>query len=265
MPDNTAVLTREYVPLELQDKPWVKDFLDKPWDKIVGGEFFKKLDGAESLIGKRPAIPDIKTAKPEELEKFFEQFRPEKPEEYEIPGAKDEKVDQGFIKAVQQGLHDGKISKVQSTKLLKAITEYGATRNKETAAAAAKKALEFDTLAKTMLGEQNKAVMERVKNLLKQYAPPVAQDALGKLTDEQVVVMGSIIEAIFKKYAPEDELNGKPGSENSGSGQASVEEKRAEMRKLMATKAASNWQDPEHTSTDAKVKQLAKEIAALSK
>ncbi len=269
MPDdkggNGAVLTREFVPQELHDRAYLKDYLDKPWDKTVGAEFFKKLDGAESLIGKRPAIP-ARDAKPEELEKFFEQFRPDKADDYEIPLDKDAKPSDDFLKAVRTAFHEGKISKVQATKFLATMDAFGREQRKVLAQESARKAQEFDTLAKTMLGEQNKAVMERVRGLIKQYAPAAAAINLDKITDEQVVVMGSIIDAIHKKYAPEDDLGGKGkgGNGNEGTG-GTAAEKRQEMRTLMATKAYSNWQDPAHESTNAKVKQLAQEIAALAK
>ena len=263
MPDgNAATLTREFVPQEFLEKPYLKEFLDEPWDKTTSAALFKKLDGAESLLGRRPAIPDAKTAKPEELEKFFEQFRPEKPEEYEVPVEKDAKVDPNFVKALQAGLHAGRISKVQASALMKSVNEYGLQVRAATAQATARKAAEFDVLAKTMMGEQNKAVMERVRGLIKQYAPQAAQSNLDKLTDEQVVVMGATIDAIHKKYAPADELNAKSGS-TTGAGPSTIESKRTELYKLIGTKAFSNWQDPEHANTNSRVQQLSKEIAEL--
>ena len=266
MAENQAVLTREFVPQELLEKPYLKDFLDKPWDKATGAELFKKLDGAESLLGKRPTIPDAKTAKPEELDKFFEQFRPEKMEDYEIPLDKDAKPSDDFLKAVRTAFHAGKISKVQAQGFLKTMDEFGREQRKVIAQENARKAAEFDTLAKTMLGEQNKAVMERVRGLLKEFAPSAATASLDKLTDEQVVVMGAIVDSIHKKYAPEDDLGGKGKSGTSGtSGGTTSAEKRQEMRTLMGTKAFSNWQDPAHDATKAKVSQLAQEVAALEK
>lgn len=262
----TAVLTREFVPQELQDRPYLKDFLDKPWDKTVGAEIFKKLEGAESLIGKRPAIP-ARDAKPEELEKFFEQFRPDKADDYEIPLDKDAKPSDDFLKAVRTAFHEGKISKVQATKFLATMDAFGREQRKMLGQEQARKAAEFDTLAKTMLGDQNKVVMERVRGLLKQYAPSAATGNLDKLTDEQVVVMGSIVDAIHKKYAPEDDLGGKGKGTDTGGGAGgtTAAEKRQEMRTIMATKAYSNWQDPAHVPSLAKVKQLAQEIAELEK
>jgi hypothetical protein len=265
MAEPIAVLTREYVPQELHESAFIKPWLDKPWDKTVGAEFFKKLDGAESLIGKRLAIPDHKTATPEEMEKFFEQFRPDKADDYEIPLDKDAKPSDDFLKAVRAAFHAGKISKVQASGFLKTMDEFGREQRKALGQENARKAQEFDTLAKTMLGEQNKAVMERVRGLIKQYAPSAAAQNLDKITDEQVVVMGSIIDAIHKKYATEDDLNGGTGSTGGGTGGTTAAEKRREMRTLMGTKPYANWQDPAHASTNATVKQLAKEIAALEK
>ncbi len=78
--------------------------------------------------------------------------------------------------------------------------------------------------------------------------------------------MGSIVDAIHKKYAPEDDLGGKgKGGSGGGTGGTTSTEKRQEMRTLMATKAFSNWQDAAHEATKAKVTQLANEIAALEK
>ena len=263
--NGAAVLTREFVPQEFHEKPYLKDFLDKPWDKSTSAEIFKKLDGAESLLGRRPAIPDPKTAKPEELEKFFETFRPEKAEDYEIKLDEGAKPNDVFLKAVRTAFHEGRISKVQAAKFLTVMDTFGKEQRKVLAQEQQRKAAEFDTLAKTILGEQNKATMERVRGLLKQYAPQAAAGSLDKLSDEQLVVMGSIVDAIHKKYAPEDDLKGKGGAGGGGSATATAADKRQEMYKLMAEKSYSNWQDPTHESTLAKVKALAREIADLEK
>lgn len=263
MPDNNAaVLTREFVPQELHDKEYIKPWLDKPWSKELGAEVFKKLEGAESLIGKRPAIPDHKTAKPEDMEKFFGQFAEEKPEGYEIPLEKDAKTDPNFIKAVQTAFHAGKINKVQAQGFLKVINEYGVKAREAQVAAQKKIDLEFDTLAKTMLGAENKPTMERVKGLIAEHAPSTAKAAVAKLDDNNLLIMAAVIDAIHKKYAPEDDLQTKGGGGAGGTGKGTVQEKRDEAKKLMSTKAYSNWQDAEHESTVAKVNELYKEIAA---
>ena len=264
MPEgNGAVLTREFVPQEFQDREYIKPWLDKPWDKAMGAEIFKKLDGAESLIGKRPAIPDVKTAKPEEMEKFFEQFRPEKAEDYEIPLDKDAKPNDAFLKAVRSAFHEGKISKVQAGKFLATMDNFGREQRKVIAQEQAKKDQEFDTLAKTMLGEENKPTMERVKKLISEHAPSVAKASIAKLDDNNLLIMAAVIDAIHKKYAPEDDLGGKGGKGGSGNGGAgTTAEKRERARALILEVSKLKPMDPSIASKQATINALYEEIAA---
>lgn len=257
-----AVLTREFVPTEYHDRPYLKDWLDKPWDKAVGAEVFKKLNGAEELIGKRPpANPDPKTAKPEDLIKFFESYAEEKPEGYEIPLEKDAKVDPEFIKAVQAGFHAGKISKVQAQGMMKTVEAWAQKSRAAAAQAQAKKDAEFDALAKTMLGEQSKDVMTLVKKTIKDLAPQAAQANLDKIDDNNLVVMAAVIHSIIKKYVSEDDL--KKGSGGAGAGANTAAEKTAEMMKIMGEPAFSKPFDVGHDAAVARVRVLAKEIDAL--
>lgn len=249
---------KEVVPQDLHDREYLKPLLGLEQTPETFAQVFKKLDGAESLLGKRPAIPG-KDAKDEDFDKFFEQFRPEKPEDYVIPISEGATADQGFLKAVRQAFHAGKISRVQASGFLKAMTEHGAAVQKAAQEAQKKKDLEFDALAKAALGEQNKPVMERVKKLIKENAPAAVQDQLERLDDKNLVLMAGVIDSIIKKYVPEDKLNGKGPDGSGGSG---AKDKREEAKKLMASKAYTNWQDPEHESTVAKVNELYKEIAA---
>lgn len=254
-------LLKEIVPQEYQGKEYLKPWLEKEQAEALP-EVFKKLDNAEALIGKRPVIPDVKTAKPEELEKFFDQFKPEKAEEYEIPIAEGKKADDGFLKVVREAFMAGKINKVQANGFLKTMTAYGQAREKEMADAKAKADAEFDVLAKTALGDGNKAKMEQAKKLIAENAPAVYKDLVGKLDDKSLVIMAGVINAIAEKYVPEDALKAKGGAGTGGAG-ATAKEKRTEMETLMATKAYSNWEDSNHEATVAKIRQLAKEIAEL--
>ncbi len=262
MADNAAVLTREFVPQEFHDRPYLKDLLDKPWDKERGAEVFKKLDGAETLIGKRPAIPDPKTAKPEDLDKFFEQFRPEKAEDYEIKLDENDKADEGFLKAVRTAFHAGKINKVQAQGFLKTMDEYGRGQRAEAAKKQAASDAAFDVLAKTMLGQENKPTMERVKKLIAANAPAVAKAAVAKLDDNNLLIMAAVIDSIYKKYASEDDLKTKDGG--GGSGQSSVAEKREKAMALQAEIAKMKPMDPGLDKKQAEVNALFKEIAEAS-
>lgn len=263
MPENgnAALLIKDLAEgAGLADRGYLKEYLDKPLDKDTATALLKKLDGAESLLGKRPQLPDPKTAKPEELEKLFEQYRPEKADDYEIPLAEGKKVDGDFLKVVRAAFHEGKLSKVQAAKVLAKFNEYGLAAEKAQAEAKKKADLEFDTLAKTMLGAENKPTMERVKKLIAEHAPSPAKAAIEKLDDTNLLIMTAVIDAIHKKYAPEDELNGKGGSSGSSGGQG-VAEKRERAKALLAEISKLKPMDPQVEKKQAEVNQLYREIA----
>ena len=259
----------EIVPKEFHDREYLKPLLKKEQNAETFAEVFKKLDGAESLLGKRPAIPG-EDSKPEELEKFFEQFRAEKPEEYEIPTEKDAKRDEVFMKLVQKSFHDGAISKVQAQKFLASLMpgmkEYATAQQKVLAAAKAKADLEFDTLAKAGLGEQNKAIMERTNRLLKEHAPAAFRDHLEKLDEKSLLIMTAVIDGVLKKYVSEDDLKGKGkggAGSGDGAGAADAKSKRAQMETLMGSKPFRDAFHVDHDSTRGQVRKLAEEIAAI--
>lgn len=262
--NNAAVLTKEYVPQEFQNEEYVKPWLDKPWGKETAAEVFKKLVNAEQLIGKRPSVP-TRDAKDDELDKFFTPFRPDKADDYEIKLTEGRpKPDEGFVKAVREAFYEGKLSKFQAGKVLVKLQEYGMATEKAAADEKVKKAKEFDVLAKSMLGEQNKLVMERVKNTMQELAPAAAKGNLDKITDDNLVIMASIINSIMEKYVPEKDLagKGKGGAGGAGSGSTTAAELREEAKKLMATKAYTNWQDPEYEKTVARVNEIYKEVGS---
>lgn len=266
MGNEVPVLTmKEFVPAELHEKPYMKEWLDKPWDKDNAAAFFKKHDGIESLLGKRPAIPG-KDAKPEELLKHFEAFAPEKADDYEIPlteGAA--KPDEGFLKAVKAAFHAGKINKAQATGFLQEMQKFGATAQKMQAEATQRKAAEFDTLAKSMLGDKGKEVMARAKVLWGEFAPQAVKSNQDKLTDEQMIAVAAILDGIVQKYMPADDIAklGKPKSDTGTGGANDVASKRAQMHDLMKSKSYKDPFAADHAEVLKKVDTLSREMSAL--
>ena len=246
------VLLKEYVPDDLKEKPYLKDFLEKPVDKDSIGALFKKLDGAETLIGKRPGIPAA-DAKDEDWDKFLAPLKPAKSDEYVIPGKEGVKPDEQFLKAVRESFMAGDISKRQASKFMAAfqpqMEAYSAQRVKAQKDAQAKADADFETLAKATLGEQNKATLERVNLALRENCPPAVKPFLDKLPNESLVILASVIDAIQKKYIPADQLDPKGGS-GSGGGEKSISE---QGRALMASEAYMNAWHPDH---DKVVKQV---------
>lgn len=259
--DNAALLTPELVPQEYQGLEYVKPWLGKPIKEAIP-EVFKKLVNAETLIGKRPPLP-TRDSKPEELQKFFDTLRPDKAEEYEIPTEKDAKRDEAFMKVVQKAFHAGSISKLQAQKFLETflpdLKGYGAEQRKALETANAKKAQEFDLLAKTMLGEQNKETMARVKKLIAEHAPSVAKANIDKLSDENLVLMAAVIDPIVRKYMSEDDL--KAMSVNGGATEATLADKRAEAMKILGSKEYTDEFHPDHARAVRRKDEIYAELA----
>ena len=251
----------EVAPEDLRTKEYLKPYLDKEALEALP-DLLKKLDGAESLIGKRPAIP-ARDAADADLDKHFGQFRPDKSDDYEIPLPQGAKPDLEFLKATRDAFHAGNMSKRQAALFLAKMTEFGKARDAAINAQRAKAAQEFDTLSKTALGEQNKVVMERAMKAIRENAPAALKAHLDKMDDNHLVLMTGVVDAIMQKYMPKGDLNGGAGAGGGAGDEKSLGSLQEKVRTLMASKAFSNWQDPKHAETNAEVKRLCQEMAKL--
>lgn len=253
---DAPVFLKDYTPEDLRDKPYLKDFLDKPVDKDTIGALMKKLDGAETLIGKRTSGIPAADAKDEEWDTFLSKLRPAKAEEYEIKAKEGVTPDESFLAAVRASFLEGNISKRQAAKFMAKfgaeMEGYSAKREEGLKVEQAKKDAAFQTLAQAALGVENKVVMERVKATLKEHCPPAMKGYLEKLTDENLVIMAAAIDAVQRKYMSEDELNPKSNG-NAGGNEKSVSE---QGRELMASKAYTDAWHPEHDKVVAQVNAL---------
>lgn len=256
-------LLKEVVPQEFHEKPYLKDLLDKEQSPETFSAVFKKLDGAETLIGKRPGVP-AKDAKDEEWDKFLANIRPEKTDDYEIPLEKDAKPDEAFLKVIKESFHAGDISKRQAQKFLakfqpelKKYAEGKALANKE---AQAQSDADFETLVKAAFGEENKAVLARARAQIAEHAPAAVKAHIDKLDNNSLAILTGVIEGILKKYASEDDLN--PGGDPEGDDGTNLRE---QAKKLMQSDAYKDAFHADHEKTVAKVRQMYKEVDAASK
>lgn len=254
-------LLEKIVPQEFHDRPYLKDLLKMEQGPETFAQVFKKLDGAESLIGKRPAFPG-KDAKEDEWDKFLAPLRPEKLEEYEIKVPEGQKPDEEFLKALRESFLAGDISKRQAQRFLNAfqpkLATFSAARIEKMKAEQARKDGEFDTLAKAALGEQNKAKLDRAKKLMADLVPPAVKDHLDKLDDKAYVLLSGVINAIFDKYGKEDELNPGSGGDGGNTGKSLREKAKA----LQAEVAKMDPMASNYDEMVAKVKEAYKAAAA---
>ncbi len=258
MPGDDTKLFKELVPAEYHDRGYLKDILAMPQGPEALTAVLKKLDGAETLIGRKIGIPGT-DAKPEEVEKFYSSLRPEKEDDYEIKGLNDN-ADPEFIKALRGAFHHAGNSKVQAQRFLEKLLpvfEAQATKHADNK----KKADDaFDALAKTALGEDNKAVMAQVRKEIEERCPAEMKPHLDRLNDENMVIMASVIQSIRKQYIPEDQLDPKKALGGSGS----QDDLQAEGRNLMASEAYTNFQHPDHDKTRKRVDEIYDRLGKLA-
>jgi hypothetical protein len=253
--DGGTALLRAIVPQEFHEKGYLKDLLDKPQTEAIP-LIFKKLDGAESLVGKKTVVPGP-DAKDEDWDKYLAQLRPGKAEEYEIPLKEGAKPDEEFMKELRESFLAGDISKRQATKFLGRFNQALEKRTAALADAQKKADLEFETLVKAAFGDQGKAAMERTKKMIESYAPAPVKPYIGKLDNNALAIIMGISEGILKKYAPEDELN--TGNRDGGDNGKSLRE---QARALNEEISKMNPMDPGIDQKRAQLKQLYKQAAA---
>lgn len=236
----------------LADRGWAKDYADKPLDKDTATALLKKLDGAESLIGRKIGIPGD-DAKPEELEKFYSTLRPAKADDYEIKLG--EKPDEEFVKVFRAAAHKAGMSKKQLAELTGELSPVFAARAKAAAEAQAASDKEFEQLAQTLFGADKDKAFERVKAALEAHAPAAVKAHIGRLDNNNLALVAGVVDAIIKKYVPEADMGGGKG------GSTDTTNLREEGRKLMASPEYRDPFHPKHAEVKAKVDALYAQLA----
>lgn len=231
----------------LADRGWAKDYADKPLDKDTATALLKKLDGAESLIGRKIGIPSD-DAKPEEIEKFYSTLRAQKPEDYEFQLG--EKPDENFVKEMRAAAHKAGLSKKQMAEFVGGLAPGFQARQAAVAAEQAKLDKEFEQLAATTFGADKEKIIERVKAALDEHAPAAVKAHIGRLDNPTLALVAGVVNAIMVKYIPEDKLNGGKGAVGD------TTDIREQGRKLMASPEYKDPFHPKHAEVKAKVDAL---------
>lgn len=255
--DSNSTSSAEFViPEAYKDKPYLKDV--KGMEDIL-----KKLDGAEKLLGQRPAgVPD-ENANQEEWDKFYKVLgRPESAEEYEFKYEDGmDKPDPEFEKGLKEVLHKAGLSKKQVNVLQPAFDAF----IKDVSSKRQDPAFSdegFDRLAAQVFGDKKDTVLAEVKSIISDNLPKVEgfDKYLEKLDNNNLIVMASVLKNVKDKYISEDQFKqGGTGGFNTSEGL------RAQAKVLLASEAYRNPMHPEHDATDAKVRELYKQIAAVGK
>lgn len=238
----------------LKDRAYLSEYADKTLDKDTATALLKKLDGAETLIGRKIGIPGA-DAKPEEIEKFYKALGVEKAEGYDVK-ALGEKPDAEFAKEIQAAAHKGQLSQRQLNAFLGELAPKVALRQKAAAEAQAKLDQEFDGLALAAFGGEKDKVLDRVQGVLKEHTPKMFQAHIDRLSNQDLVLLAGVIDSVIKTYVPEDKIEGmsKAGGADNNSNDADA--LRKEARELMSKPAYTDFQHADHAKTINRVKEI---------
>lgn len=247
----SPALFNSIVPQEFQDRPYLKPLLEKPLTPEAYNELFKKLDGAEKLVGKKTGIPDSATATPEEWEQFYAKLRPETADAYEFK-SKDgaPPPDAEFVKGIKGIFHKAGLTKHQAALVQEQFDAFVGEKVAAKVEAEKKLDAEFEAMTAKAFGADNAKTLESAKVLMNDLTPDELKPYLAKLPNEALVVLTGIMGAVRAKYVGEDRVAPGAGTTDNG-GNA-----REEARKLMATEAYKDPWHKDHAATKARVESI---------
>jgi len=223
---------RAILPEDMRTKPYMKDVNSF-------GDFTKKFDGAQSLIGKS-AIPA-----PDASDEVWNEFHkkiglPETADGYdigEVEGVPKDYIDKasevGLMKKI---MHEAGISgrqgKVFASRMLKSFYEAEAAEKTEGDA-------KFNSFMDETFGQHKAAMLENGKKFLATTLPDTVKPFLEDLDDKGLAVVIATADAMVRKYVSEDGFRGK-GDPAPGSGKDTEDSIQAEMRTIHANPAYSD-------------------------
>lgn len=233
------------IPAEFKDREYLKDVKDVP-------SLFKKLDGAQTLIGKRPAGIPQDNAKPEEVAAFNKAFGvPEKPEAYELVVPEKDAMPKEMQDGVKKIFHEAELSAKQAKKLSAGWNALIAEQMKAAGAAGAQADADFTKLATETFGDRKDEALAQSKALLEKFAPEKFKTHINGLSNENLIVMAAVLDGIRKEYINEDALPTGKGARGNNSGDVA-----ARRFELMKSKAYQDPFHPDHEATKNEVNRL---------
>lgn len=243
--ENKSLDISGHIPEEFKDRPYLEDVTTL--DQVL-----KKLDGAESLIGKKELEPPKDDAPQEKWEAFYNRLgRPEKVEDYVIEG---EDVD--FAKKLAPAFHKAGLSNKQVQQLIaesSPILEQLASAQNENFSDEG-----FNNLTKEVFGDNTDQAIKVSRDLINKFADPKLKDYHKELDNKSLVLLASILNNVHNEYIKTDTTMREAQPESGTETPADLREK----AKRLIRKA----QDPNTTFSEAEnLKKQINEIYASLK
>lgn len=248
-----APLFETLIPAEFKEAGYLSDLKSLPVGPEAYNALFKKLDGAEKLIGKKTAIPEP-NAPEAEWNSFFARLRPETPDAYDFKDASgaDPKSDPEFLKGVKSIFHEAGVNKVQAKKIYSKFEEMMSKQSAAQVAEQERLDAEFLRISTETFGAENEKKLEKARTLLNEFTPANLKPHLEKLSNEGMVILAGVMNAMSEKFMKPDNMN--PGG-GSGAGKDGLS-MREEAKKIMASQEYSDCTHPGHAAAVKRVNDI---------
>lgn len=214
---------RALLPEDIRAKPYLKDV-------NTFGDFVKKFDGSQVLLGQR-ASPE-ETADPTQWDAFHAKVRPASADKYAMPQV--EGVPAEYIQKLSESkdlrnlLFTAGASQHQAKVFLSGIIK--ALHTAETNVTTARDA-SFTKMVTTVFGDKKDAILANGKAYLAANLPDAVKPLLGQMDDNQLAVVIAVIDTTVKKFSGEDPFRG--GGGGGGGGGETKDSLVAQMQTIM--------------------------------
>ena len=253
---------------------YAKDYLDKPYMKAIDSpeRLFREFDNTQNLIGKKIGVP-APDASDKEQDEYLDLIRPKDKSVYKLPdshlpddlkGLRSGDFEDKIIDLFQQAALTPKQASILAEgydKLMMNAHGEAFKQYAEIQKANAVNDADYDALADKTWGTEREAVQNTARALLHQFTPPEFVKGLNDLSNENLVIMASVLKGISDKYISQDDLNALRGS---GRTSQSLDSLRTEAQGKMALLMNMDATDPKYDILQREVNEMYSQIGKLS-
>ena len=251
-----------------------KEYLDKPYMKAIDSpeRLFKEMDNAQNLIGKKLNVPGPE-ATDKEQEEYLDLIRPKDKNVYQLsdahlpenlkgfhPDGFEDRIKDLFQKAALTPKQATILSEGYDKIMLdfngQAISHYAELQKAQQINDA-----DYNALADKTWGTEREAVQNTARALLQEFTPEEFKKGLDDLSNENLVIMASVLKGISDKYISQDDLN---ILRHSGMNTQTVDTLKSEAQQKMAELMNLNPHDPKYEAKQREVNELYKRIGKLA-
>lgn len=237
------------IPESYREKPYLKG-VDSP-DKL-----YKLLDGSQELIGKRPSGVPAADAPKEQWDAFYKTLgRPDAADAYTLTPGEGVNHDADFMKGIKGLFHEAGLTQKQAETIQKGFDAKLVEFAKAKGTASAQADTDFEKIGDEIFGAEKDTKLARAKEIMMEHAPQKLLAGLEKLSSEQLIILGGIVDSIATKFIAPDKLPGN-GGQLPGAGLDTMDQRRAKARELMLLPEFNDQFHPKHEAIKKQVNEL---------